>query len=172
MKGEAAAIRAMSRKLALLYRDRNLLRNRIGAYRVARQEAPDLQFQVKEIETAISHLEGALKIFRPDWTSSSVKPARPYTKQSPLPWGNLTLEAKAVMRERGAPLTVEEIWDGVCQRRNLDSSMPYRDQAIPVLRSILARLREKGRVVSTGRPAVWSLKPKASVSSKRHGGGV
>ena len=86
--------------------------------------------RLKEIDEALPHIAFVLKLYRPEWLESDVRPIRPKADWSNLPPNGWSAAAVDVLRETNEPLTIAEIVALVGDRYDVDlSTVPLRQRA-------------------------------------------
>lgn len=101
--------------------------------------------EITRLQGALSHLDGSIKLFAPEYDLSTVKSKRTNTRNQYFKQGEAQRMTLDVMREEAAPLSSREITDRLLQRKGIESNAMLVTQ---IQKNVLAALhRQDGRLV-------------------------
>ncbi|NMM28788.1 MAG: hypothetical protein HHJ12_16235 [Glaciimonas sp.] len=103
------------------------------------------KIEITRLQGALSHLDGSIKLFAPEYDLRTVKSKRTNTRNQYFKQGEAQRMTLDVMREEAVPLNSREITDRLLQRKGIESNATLVGR---IQKNVLAVLhRQDGRLV-------------------------
>lgn len=105
-----------------------------------------LKGEIDDLEAQLHHIDGAIKIFNPDYDLRGIRPRIKRDKNPLFDHGELNQLILDVMRTAQTHVTIRELYDAIVTRKGLDGN---DDQERAIQKAIDKRLRnlEKSHIV-------------------------
>ena len=122
-------------------------------YAKSKGELGDLFCDRERIKADMAHLGAVLVMFAPDADLAAIRPIRPYKAQGRR-WSRTALD---ILRTANRPLKAFELARLVMSRQGVAPDRRTMMTIAYSLQAVLARLQQRGLVVTTGKPRRWSV---------------
>lgn len=108
--------------------------------------------EIIRLQGALSHLDGSIKLFAPEFDLRTVKAKRTNKRNQYFKQGEAQRMTLDVLREANAPLCSREITDALLWRKDIEPSMPIVALVQKNILAVLHRLEARNivRPINTG----------------------
>ena len=104
------------------------------------------QTEIGRLQSALTHLDGSIKLFAPEYDLRTVKPKRTNARNQYFVQGEAQRMTLDVMREANAPLCSRDITDALLRCKNIESTAAIAARIQKNILAVLHRLEARNIV--------------------------